>query len=530
MEEQTKQFFTKKNIISFLVIGILLLSIPFGVRLALEQTQLRSRAAGNEITFVTGDTVACTTTNGKETCTTTSDTVPVELRSPFGPPGSPIATPTPTGTPQDVQQGWVRDCKLTPASAGDPNITSSCLPWELKSFGSAAPYGPFNSVTGVFYMNNNKPTVRSLLLNVDGKTLNSTTREVTVPSKDAADYRLLFSGTPSYTGGRFGISGEGDTVFFNDLNEFNFIGSDGKEYVHQTAVVKGGSEAWIRDCQLTPPNITSNCLGWEYRNSFGSASKFGPFKSVTGIFYKLNGVPMVRSLFLKEDGKTLKAVTRQVTPSYPIVYYGATDADYKDDGSFNGIPGVGDTVFFNSLDEFKYIGADGAEYIHQSAVVAPIGLSSNLSVTAQRGAKSDRTYSVAKGTVLTFTVNATSTGKALTKGWLEVIKTDKSAAPCGGAVGGTYRPDNLWCVLNNTSLSGFSGTFTGTWTPNAAGEYYVISDLFNSPNPTYDSGAGCTSAPWCVFGTGNCKDNMWTYKSCGNEGYIKVIVNDGIIR
>lgn len=101
MEEQTNQVFTKKNIISFLVIGILLLSIPFGVRLALEQTQLRSRAAVNVITFVQGDTVACKTVNNKEECTTTSDTVPVELRSPLGPPG-PTYTPTPTPTTTPV--------------------------------------------------------------------------------------------------------------------------------------------------------------------------------------------------------------------------------------------------------------------------------------------------------------------------------------------------------------------------------------------------------------------------------------------
>lgn len=115
MEDQINQIFTKKNIISFLVIGILLLSIPFGVKLALEQTQLRSRAAVVPITFVAGDTVSCKTVNNREECTTTSDTVPVELRSPLGPPGSPLtpsvtsSVPSPTSTsPPECDQN--NDC------------------------------------------------------------------------------------------------------------------------------------------------------------------------------------------------------------------------------------------------------------------------------------------------------------------------------------------------------------------------------------------------------------------------------------
>lgn len=243
MEEQTTQIFTKKNIISFLVIGILLLSIPFGVRLVIEQTQLRSRAAADPITFVPSETVACKTVNNRQECTTTSDTVSIELRSPLGPPGSVI-----------------------------PTLSSN--------------------------------------LNINGAVVNNS-----------------------------------------------------------------------------------------------------------------------------------------------------------------------------------------------------------------------RSYTVTKGTIVNFTANAKSTGKDLTRGWMEVIKTDKTAAPCGSGTGGTYRPDNLWCVLQNTALSGTSGTLTGTWTPNTAGEYYITTSLFVSSNVSYTEGQGCTSVPWCVFGTGNCKDNMWTYGSCGPSGYIKLIVN-----
>lgn len=140
MEEQTNQIFTKKNILSFLVIGILLLSIPFGVKLALEQTQLRSKAANTEITFVPGDTVKCTTTNSVETCTTTSDTVPIELRSPLGPPGAAL-TPTPTLTltpiPTDTST-TIPDCTSLTTTADLNNLqVGTNYTFNLTASGSA---------------------------------------------------------------------------------------------------------------------------------------------------------------------------------------------------------------------------------------------------------------------------------------------------------------------------------------------------------------------------------------------------------
>lgn len=86
MEEQNPSVLNKKNIITLLIIGIMLLVIPAGVKLV-SQTQLfRSRAAADPITF-TGDSVSA------DKRTTSSTTVTVELRSPLGPP--PTATPAP---------------------------------------------------------------------------------------------------------------------------------------------------------------------------------------------------------------------------------------------------------------------------------------------------------------------------------------------------------------------------------------------------------------------------------------------------
>lgn len=94
-------FFTKKNIIALLIMGVLVLAIPIGLKLAQKQQQLKSRASGGQagITF-TGPNVSC---DSGGSCTTKSASVEVDLVSPDGlPPAvvSPTATPTPaTPTP-----------------------------------------------------------------------------------------------------------------------------------------------------------------------------------------------------------------------------------------------------------------------------------------------------------------------------------------------------------------------------------------------------------------------------------------------
>jgi len=79
MEEINKSILNKKNIISLLIIGIMVLVIPAGVRMVGEQQLLRSKAAAEPITF-TGNSVS------PDKRTTSSTFLTVELRSPMGPP------------------------------------------------------------------------------------------------------------------------------------------------------------------------------------------------------------------------------------------------------------------------------------------------------------------------------------------------------------------------------------------------------------------------------------------------------------
>lgn len=74
---------SKKNILTFLVLAIITLSIPLGVRMVqTQQALIKSRAAGTEVTFpelrqnANGDYVS------------QSENIKVQLNSPFGPPAS----------------------------------------------------------------------------------------------------------------------------------------------------------------------------------------------------------------------------------------------------------------------------------------------------------------------------------------------------------------------------------------------------------------------------------------------------------
>lgn len=79
MEETDNKLLTKKNIISLLIICIILLIIPVGVKLAQQQQQLRLRAANPVEIIFSGDNVSA------DKKTTTSPEVEVELRAPWPP-------------------------------------------------------------------------------------------------------------------------------------------------------------------------------------------------------------------------------------------------------------------------------------------------------------------------------------------------------------------------------------------------------------------------------------------------------------
>ena len=74
--------FSKKNIISLLLLAILIVAIPLGVKLAQQQQILKSKAADAPRIQFSGTGVDCS----KPDCTTTSPTVDLELTSSLGAP------------------------------------------------------------------------------------------------------------------------------------------------------------------------------------------------------------------------------------------------------------------------------------------------------------------------------------------------------------------------------------------------------------------------------------------------------------
>lgn len=80
-----EELLSKKNIITFLILAILILAIPLSVSL-LKQQVLKARATGQEIKFSgTGVTCDPNAAPNEVGCTTTSQTIRIELTSPFGP-------------------------------------------------------------------------------------------------------------------------------------------------------------------------------------------------------------------------------------------------------------------------------------------------------------------------------------------------------------------------------------------------------------------------------------------------------------
>lgn len=80
--QQEEKLFSKKNLIPYLILAIFILAIPLGVKLVQTQTQLKSRAAGGDITF-RGTGVTCPATGE---CSATEAQIEVVLDSPFGSP------------------------------------------------------------------------------------------------------------------------------------------------------------------------------------------------------------------------------------------------------------------------------------------------------------------------------------------------------------------------------------------------------------------------------------------------------------
>lgn len=149
-----EKFFSRKNIITFLLVGISLLVIPVGVKLVQEQQVLKSKATGNEVVFVPKEGVVECSKSGE--CVTKDIKVEVNLTSPFGEPGDllPTATPTPTlgpTTPTLVPP-------ITPAPASGCTVRYDLNP--------SSP--PANTDVTVTFPITNSPNLNCVVLFQDG--------------------------------------------------------------------------------------------------------------------------------------------------------------------------------------------------------------------------------------------------------------------------------------------------------------------------------------------------------------------------
>lgn len=79
---EAEKLFSKKNLISYLMLAIIILAVPLTVKLVQEQQILKSRAQAAPPIKFTGTGVDCS----KPECTSTSPTLDIELLSPLGPP------------------------------------------------------------------------------------------------------------------------------------------------------------------------------------------------------------------------------------------------------------------------------------------------------------------------------------------------------------------------------------------------------------------------------------------------------------
>lgn len=112
------KLFSKKNVMTFLVIAIGLLVIPFSVKMLEQVNIIQIKATGDEISFVEGENIDCTTGN---TCKAIGTRFQVLLKSPLGPPGTPVPTQPPTSTPGPT--ATLGPATPTPIATPTPPVT-----------------------------------------------------------------------------------------------------------------------------------------------------------------------------------------------------------------------------------------------------------------------------------------------------------------------------------------------------------------------------------------------------------------------
>lgn len=85
MDYSAEKLFSKKNIITFLLLAIIAAAVPVGLKLVQTQQILKSRAVapGNEVTFP-----QLTKQDSEGNPLTNTQQIQIRLESPFGPPAS----------------------------------------------------------------------------------------------------------------------------------------------------------------------------------------------------------------------------------------------------------------------------------------------------------------------------------------------------------------------------------------------------------------------------------------------------------
>lgn len=86
MDYSDNQLLTKKNLLTLLLLAVLMVAIPLGVKLAQQTQVFKSRAALAPPIQFQGAGGANTVTCTGNSCVTTSPAIDIQITSPIGPP------------------------------------------------------------------------------------------------------------------------------------------------------------------------------------------------------------------------------------------------------------------------------------------------------------------------------------------------------------------------------------------------------------------------------------------------------------
>lgn len=237
MNDQLKELATKKNIASLLVIGILILAIPLGVRLIRYQQLVSIFAAEPSVNFVSPNVE---TREGK--LVATSATVGVTLTPPWAPVSSGNGSPSPSGS-----QTPSPSSSTTPT----PSPSSQAPLWNLL--------GAYDYTSSVTSCGTSENCV------VGGK------------SKYIMEVTIMDTATGAFQG-FFYLPGESVTDAFAQFKgtligsnlTLNYMEKEDPEGLRYTARFRGSVNS---DGSLTGETLDSDTVKFQWRTTSGAATK-----------------------------------------------------------------------------------------------------------------------------------------------------------------------------------------------------------------------------------------------------------------